>query len=372
VETTTDFVPGLQLSERFFHQAVEPILSDHFPNLRYGAGRFGQGSEVLGFDTPRSMDHDWGPQLALFIAEADFSDDLATEIRRVMADELPFEVDGFPTHFRTPEVDGGHMTSTRQRPLVHKVRPTTARRFFDRYLGANPLDGELAPDQWLVMPEQRLRTVASGGVFRDDVHELEQARAVLRWYPHDVWLYVLAAEWRRIGQEEAFPGRCAEVGDELGSRIVAARLVREIMKLSLLMERQYAPYSKWLGSAFARLACAPRLRPALQGALAATTWPEREQHLSTAYETVADMHNALAITEPRPTTVSPYYGRPFQVIHSDRFCEAIEARITDQAIKQLPRHVGSISQWADSTDVLDYSAWWQPLRTAYQGVAPPG
>jgi hypothetical protein len=47
-------------------------------------------------------------------------------------------------------------------------------------------------------------------------------------------------------------GRCAEVGDELGSRVVAARLVREVMHLAFLLEQQYLPYSKWLGTAFAR------------------------------------------------------------------------------------------------------------------------
>ena len=39
-----------------------------------------------------------------------------------------------------------------------------------------------------------------------------------------------------------------EFGDELGSQVVAARLVREIMKLAFLMEKKYAPYSKWLGT----------------------------------------------------------------------------------------------------------------------------
>ena len=35
--------------------------------------------------------------------------------------------------------------------------------------------------------------------------------------------------------------------------MVAARLVRDLMRLSFLLERRYAPYSKWLGSAFAKL-----------------------------------------------------------------------------------------------------------------------
>lgn len=81
---------------------------------------------------------------------------------------------------------------------------------------------------------------------------------------------VLAAQWRRIEQEEAFPGHCVEVGDELGSRVVAGRLVRELMHLAFLQEREYMPYSTWLGTGFARLRCRPVLEPSLLGALAAT------------------------------------------------------------------------------------------------------
>ncbi len=47
------------------------------------------------------------------------------------------------------------------------------------------------------------------------------------------------------------------------------------MRLCLLLERRYAPYSKWLGSAFARLDVAEELTPSLRGALAATSHAPR-------------------------------------------------------------------------------------------------
>ena len=264
VNSSARFIPGLELSERLYRRAVAPILARHFPELQYAAGRLGTGSEVLGFDTPQSMDHDWGPQVDLFLAERAYSDALAAEIQRIMGDELPFDIDGLSTHFVTPQVHGGQMDSTRQRPLTHKVSVTTARRFFMRYLGLDPLRPEgLSAVEWLAMPEQRLRTVSSGAVFRDDLGELEQARTLLHWYPHDVWLYLLAAQWRRIWQEEPFMARCADVGDDLGSRIETARLARELMHLCFLVERQYAPYPKWFGTAFSRLECAERIGPSL-------------------------------------------------------------------------------------------------------------
>lgn len=65
------FVPGLELSRRFFKEIVRPILATAFPDLRYAAALPGPGSEVLGFDTEMSVDHDWGPRLFIFLREED-------------------------------------------------------------------------------------------------------------------------------------------------------------------------------------------------------------------------------------------------------------------------------------------------------------
>jgi len=67
------FVPGLRLSEMFFREAVQPILEGRFPGLPYSAGLMGTGSEVLGYDTPLSMDHAWGPRVILFLGAGDVS-----------------------------------------------------------------------------------------------------------------------------------------------------------------------------------------------------------------------------------------------------------------------------------------------------------
>ena len=71
-ESDEKFLPGLTLSRAFFEEAVAPIVAHEFPGLRYSAARLGSGSEVLGYDTPRSIDHDWGPRLQLFLAQDDY------------------------------------------------------------------------------------------------------------------------------------------------------------------------------------------------------------------------------------------------------------------------------------------------------------
>ena len=63
------------------------------------------------------------------------------------------------------------------------------------------------------------------GAFEDGPGDLTQVRRNLRWYPPEVWIYLLGCQWRRLAQEEPFVGRCGQVDDDLGSAIVAARLI---------------------------------------------------------------------------------------------------------------------------------------------------
>ncbi|MCB9454346.1 MAG: DUF4037 domain-containing protein [Anaerolineaceae bacterium] len=346
------FIPGLALCEGFYHEAVKPVLDAVFPNLRYTAALIGSGSEVLGFDTPMSTDHHWGPRLMLFLRPEDITQQDA--IHATLRHRLPHTFRGYPTNFAPPDPnDKGTqlLAETTSGPVNHRVEAYTLHSFFQSYLGFD-LDAELTPADWLSFPQQKLRTITAGAVYHDDLG-LDVLRAHFRYYPHDVWLYLLASGWARIGQEEHLMARAGYVGDELGSQVIAGRLVRDIMMLGFLMERQYAPYPKWFGTAFARLDCAPALLPHLRGALLAETWPERERGLAAAYEELARRHNALGITEPLPEQVSSFWGRPFQVIHAERFADALRAAIQDEAVRRLPADIGGIDQFSDSTDLRE-------------------
>jgi hypothetical protein len=357
------FVKGLELCELFYEEAVKPILATHFPDLTYSAALIGPGSDVLGFDTPQSRDHDWGPRLMLFVNHADH-EAYQDQVDRVLRQELPREIHGYSTDFGRHEDGTAVMATANCGSVNHDIRILTIRGFFTWYLNFDA-DEELRIVDWLTFPEQHLRSVTGGRVFHDGLGQLEPVRTRLRYYPHDVWLYLLATQWRRISQEEPFIGRCGQVNDDLGSRLIAARLVRDLMRLCFLMERQYAPYIKWLGTAFAQLDCAEQLEPVLARVLAADSWQEREKHLSAAYKFVARMHNDLSITEPLPTQVSQFHDRPFQVIHADRFADAIRAAIADEEVRALPEHLGGIDQFVDSTDVLSNSRQFDRLRLMY-------
>jgi hypothetical protein len=165
----------------------------------------------------------------------------------------------------------------------------------------------------------------------------------------------MAAQWQRVGQEEHLMGRAGFAGDEIGSALIAARLVRDLMRLYFLMEQQYPPYPKWFGTAFARLAGAEVLIPLLQRVLLAPTWSERQDFLVPAYETVAAKHNALQITEALPAKVSPFHGRPFLVLGGGSYANALREKIRDPVVKRIAERklIGSVDQFSDSTDLLN-------------------
>ncbi len=346
-----EFIPGLELSRLFYEEVVRSLLQAHFPGLSYSAAIIGSGSEVLGYDTPISTDHHWGPRLMLFLAPPDY-DQLHDAITERLSQHLPYTFRGYSTNFGEPDNIGVRLpreiTSGR---VAHRVEPMTVDGFFTSYLGIDPRS-EFGVVDWLSLPEQKLLTVTAGAVYHDGLGELGQIRQKLAYYPHDLWLYLLACQWSRIAQEEAFVGRAGDVGDELGSQIVAGRLVRDIMKLCFLMEKRYAAYTKWFGTAFGRLKAAHTLTPIFRSVLLASTWLEREAHLADAYRIVATLHNELGLTHPLPAGVSPYYGRPYHVIRAEFFAAALQAEIREPEVRRLPFGVGAVDQWVDNTDVL--------------------
>lgn len=346
-----EFLPGLELSRLFYEDAVQPILDSEFPGLRYAAARVGSGSEVLGFDTARSADHEWGPRLDLFLSPDEAAVHRA-DLLRLLSDRLPKQVRGWSTHFShdDPTDPVGHMATT-DGPVNHRVSVADVGGWLNAQLGIDAGTAEPTLRDWLAMPQQKLAEVTGGAVFHDGLGSLSSVRRHLAWYPDQVWRYLLACQWRRISQEEAFVGRCAEVGDDIGSSAVAGRLVRDLMRLCLLLQRRYAPYSKWLGSAFGRLPVAGKLTPSLRGALTATKYSARERHLCDAYEGVAELQNDAGLARPVDPTRRPYHSRPFQVLHAERFAEALLDTVTDPGLRALPLS-GSVDQWADSTDFL--------------------
>jgi hypothetical protein len=339
------------LAARFYRQAVAPLLT----GVPHAAALLGDGSEVLGYDDVVSTDHDFGPRVRLFLLPgAEPAPVLAT------LERLPERFEEHPVAFPDTDRHGG-------RPR-HQVWVTTAADFFAHTLGTDPASGMRLAD-WLLAPTQRLATLTAGAVFHDPDGALARRRRALAWYPDDVWRYVLAAQWLRVGQEEPFVGRTGGTGDDLGSAVVAARLIRDLIRLAFLIERRWAPYSKWLGRAFADLPLAADIGPFLRGALSASDWREREAALCAAASALGAATNRLGLAEPVDPAPRRFHERDLRVVGAERFTEALTAAVTDPEVDDLLARLatrggdatvgalpGAIDQAVDSVDVLSHPA----------------
>jgi Domain of unknown function (DUF4037) len=345
---------GLALARQFYLDAIRPLVSD----IPHAAALLGDGSEVLGFDDEISADHDFGPRLQVFVADPSVIDTVLARL-----EQLPSTFEGWPVRF-----SGSDSAESK-----HHVEVATISGFFAGTLGVGPA-AEMSAVDWLLIPTQKLASLTRGAVFHDPFGELAERRSAIEWYPDDVWRYVLAAAWLRISQEDAFVGRTGGRGDELGSRIVAARVARDMMRLAFLTSREYAPYSKWLGLAFAQLPLAAQIGPSLSTALAADDWREREAGLCEAGRLLALATNALGLTAPLDPEPRQFHDRDIRVSAGEEYAVALAATITDPQVlavlrqQGLRRHTeigrltGSVDQFVDSTDVLTDTARCRSFR----------
>jgi hypothetical protein len=273
-------------------------------------------------------------------------------VARLLDDWLPELFRGWPVRYGWDNVSPRH----------HVTVATLPAWILDQ-LGVDATVGMSTLD-WLVTPQQRLLGVVSGAVYFDGSGALTDLRTALSWYPEQVWRWMLACQWRRLAQEEAFVARAAEVGDELGSALTAARLVRDVMRLALLLERIYAPYQKWLGTAFHRLRHTDGLPGHLTDVVNAPDVRSRENALAAAYAALAGRHNDSGLTEHVDPTTGNYFHRPARVLMADRFTDACLATVSDQDLRRL-RLVGAIDQAVDSTDLLQAPETYRRLATLY-------
>jgi len=181
-------------------------------------------------------------------------------------------------------------------------------------------------------------------------------RQQLSYYPNSVWLCLILQQFDRINQQSAFVGRSGMVGDEIGSQIIGTEIVHDIMKLCFLYEKKYFPYSKWFGSAFAKLDCSKDISPSIKQVLQSLNWKEREQNLGSLYKVLGKTHNDVFrnFVGHIDADFGPvqFHGRPFFV-----------PNFPDEKIKELLKStqdseitmtfLGSIDQVCNNTILLE-------------------
>ena len=252
---------GAERSRLYYEHLVGPALDARWPGLPRAAGRLGSGSDVLGLDDAVSRDHDWGLRLNLLV-----SADIAAHVDAYLEKILPGRSEASHTRFTD---DVGHPSGgigCRWRTS----RPSCTR------VPASTCGIRSTIDDWLMLTGQAVLEVTAGPVFVDTDGALTAARADLRVVPRRCLDVCVAADWARLAQELPLVGRTAERGDDLGSRIITARLAEVATHLAHLIDRRWPPYSKWLGTSLTRLPRAHVVAEPLARTLTRADWRARK------------------------------------------------------------------------------------------------
>ena len=325
---------GIGLARAYWDHVVRPLLDVEFPSVPRAAARIGPGSDVLGLDDEMSRDHDWGLRLQLLVPSSE-----RARVEEVLTRRLPAEFAGYPTRLRFAG----------QEHAVLALDVAVLDSLIDSRLGFDPRVGGSALD-WLSLTGQAVLEFTAGDVFEDSDGQLGALRSALTWYPDDLWRYVIASDWQRLDQELPLMGRAGERGDELGSRVMAARLVDVAMHLGFILCRRWAPYSKWRGTLFARPPLPAQIGEQLSAALSAPRWRERGEHLACALDLLAEQQELAGLPSVSPVC-TPFWDRPYLHLNPALVPAMLES-ITDPDVRALPAGVGSVEQRSDNVDLL--------------------
>jgi hypothetical protein len=330
MDTKAPFIKGLELSKGFYREIVKPLLDKHYPGLSYSAALLGYGSDVLGFDTETSMDHNWGPRFQLFIDNRD----LIPELNNFLSYKLPLQYSNFPVNFSKPGYDGTiRMELTREKPLNHLIEITAFENYLKNRYAITKINDYVEKD-WLEFTDQQLIEITSGEVFYDGLGKINGTRDKLKFYPLDICKLRMAVLWDYISNKEAFIGRSRAVYDYIGLKINTSRIVNYLIKILFYLESKYIPYSKWFGSGFKQLNVYNDVNKIVVNILKENNPEKIEENLCILYEKVIERHNQRGELPCLKNKIRYYFNRPYKVIFSENIVAELINSIHDEEIKK--------------------------------------
>jgi len=230
---------GLDIAKEYWTEWGRPWLASRHPDLigKIGVGLF-SGSDVLGADDALSRDHGWGPRFDVFCSE---ENGISNEsLQAEMLADAPAEWGNFQNRYRfTPSIQ------------VHNPLEYFGAMFADRRLPESPIDWVCCAHK-LPNLESHLHYVRHGAVFHDPNGMLADVQARLRNYPEDVWLLRMAQLCFDVAHygEYNYCWRLTKRKDSVAAEMAIGSFLNAAMAIAIVMDRDYAPYWKWLHHVF--------------------------------------------------------------------------------------------------------------------------
>ena len=224
---------GLEVSTDFINEVVLPLLREGLSEdiEKVAVAIIGTGSDVLGLDDEISRDHHWGPRANVMFLKKDAAD-LRPRIVSIL--------NRCPAKFRefNVAVDIENMTG---------LCSSEVESYFATTLGDHQFPPQADVD-WLQLCEVDLFSVTKGRVVFDGPGVLTRLRRELSYYPESVWKKRIA-DWCMYlsGRDSPYNfHRVSRRGDDLTGRIYMAMFTKRAMEFCFILNKQYAPYTKWL------------------------------------------------------------------------------------------------------------------------------
>jgi hypothetical protein len=325
------FIKGMELNEGFYTDIVKPLLEKKYQKLPYSAALLGYGSDVLGFDTEISMDHNWGPRLQIFIEDQD----LISELKNYFSYELPLQYKNFSVNFSNPGYDGTiRMEFTGKKPVNHLIEITTLEDYLKKRYSMEKTSG-FTVHEWLNFTDQSLLELTSGKVFYDGLNRINTLREELKFYPLDICKLRMAVLWNYISNKEAFVGRSIALNDYIGLKLNTGRIVNYLIKLLFYLENKYIPYCKWFGTAFRLLDAYKDVKTLIMDLLKETIPEKIEEYICVLYEQVIEIHNRKRELPYLKNKIRYYFNRPYKVIFAENIAGEIMKSIKDEDVKKV-------------------------------------
>ncbi|MCH5343680.1 MAG: DUF4125 family protein [Acetatifactor sp.] len=221
---------GLELCREYYETFGKPMIESRFADYadKIAVGLVGEGSDCFGYDDDLSRDHDWGPDLCLWVTEETYAQ-IGEELQRAY-EELPDEFQGQKRTY-SPQGQG-------RRGVM------TISGFYRRLLQADRYEDI----DWRQVSDAALAAAVNGEVFRDEEGIFTVFREKLKQgYPEPIRFLKLADSAARFAQAGQYNyRRMCRRGDELTARIMLSDGIREAMKLLHYITNIYPPHDKWL------------------------------------------------------------------------------------------------------------------------------
>lgn len=231
---------GLEISRDYIGEIILPGLRAELGDDadRLAVAVIGTGSDVQGWDDEISRDHHWGPRATIFHRRDD-EEGLKPRVTRFLNHALADTYRDYHVVIGLEDLIG--------------VCSSSIEDFFAFFLGTAALP---ATDlDWLQLCEADLLHVTGGEVVFDGPGDLTHRRDVLRYYPDNLWKKRLA-DWccYVTGRDAPYNVyRVVKRADPITRAHYVSQCLRRQMELCFTLNRQYAPYPKWLNRQFRHL-----------------------------------------------------------------------------------------------------------------------